>query len=584
MTKTKSIGKKLTAFLMSAAMCTSLFTAMPLSASAEGENFTVTPTVSDLVFEATRDGNNLSVKFKTNNVDGNGNVDFSVLGIGDIDDPDSRAGIPTGVQYSSYSSAFDTADVSDGSNLQAPAGTLIALSGGANGSNLLTMNYTFDNFETGKDYVFTYPISEAVHNDVVTPYSWEGQTFTLTYNEPKPTYTVKFEGEGVSLSDVTVNEGGKVTRPADPTRDGYTFAGWLLNGSAYDFDSVVTANLTLTASWTKNSQTVTGNAVKLSDKLDITKNVQTSVNYDNITFTYTFTNGTFTGQSKTTVTPPVIPDVTVTMSGTESTKTVALPDTVVFPYGGIYTYTVKETNSGTTFWTYDSTEYQIVIEVEENDAGKLEADVVKIKYANGDNAGTKTDKMTFTNSYKPTTTLALTKAVIGDTQDGNTNPLKSNKVFDYKIKFIAPTVNAGGKITAAVKMDGNAAATETEFAYGEEFEFQMKDTGSVTFSNIAEGSTYTVTETGADYYTASAVVKNCDNTTGTETNGTYAEDLTVTGTIARSDNTVDFTNEYSITPPTGVGVNTEVIVISGIVLLALAGMFVINRKIRSKKN
>ena len=43
-------------------------------------------------------------------------------------------------------------------------------------------------------------------------------------------YTVKFETNGgSSVSSQTVTSGGKATKPTDPTKDGYTFAGWYSN-------------------------------------------------------------------------------------------------------------------------------------------------------------------------------------------------------------------------------------------------------------------------------------------------------------------------------------------------------------------
>ena len=66
-------------------------------------------------------------------------------------------------------------------------------------------------------------------------------------------YTVKFDSNGgSSVSSQKVTEGKKVSKPSNPTRSGYTFAGWTLNGSLYDFDSAVTGNITLVAKWTKN--------------------------------------------------------------------------------------------------------------------------------------------------------------------------------------------------------------------------------------------------------------------------------------------------------------------------------------------
>ena len=67
------------------------------------------------------------------------------------------------------------------------------------------------------------------------------------------TYTVTFDSTGGSnVAEQTVTEGNKATKPANPTRSGYTFKEWQLNGSTYTFNNAVTANITLTAVWTKD--------------------------------------------------------------------------------------------------------------------------------------------------------------------------------------------------------------------------------------------------------------------------------------------------------------------------------------------
>ncbi len=75
-------------------------------------------------------------------------------------------------------------------------------------------------------------------------------------NPPTPAakkYTVTFNSNGgTAVSSQTVKEGGKATKPANPTRNGYTFAGWTLNGNAYDFNSKVNSNITLVAKWNEN--------------------------------------------------------------------------------------------------------------------------------------------------------------------------------------------------------------------------------------------------------------------------------------------------------------------------------------------
>ena len=71
-------------------------------------------------------------------------------------------------------------------------------------------------------------------------------------------YTVTFDTDGGSAVDTqTIPYGGKAAAPAAPAKPGYTFAGWELDGKAYDFDAPVTENLTLTANWTVNRYTIT---------------------------------------------------------------------------------------------------------------------------------------------------------------------------------------------------------------------------------------------------------------------------------------------------------------------------------------
>ena len=80
----------------------------------------------------------------------------------------------------------------------------------------------------------------------------------------KKTFTVTFNSNGGSaVSSQTVEEGNKASKPNNPTRNGYNFAGWLLNGKAYDFNLAVNGNITLEASWTeikKNNYTITFNS------------------------------------------------------------------------------------------------------------------------------------------------------------------------------------------------------------------------------------------------------------------------------------------------------------------------------------
>ena len=70
--------------------------------------------------------------------------------------------------------------------------------------------------------------------------------------------TVSFDSRGgTPVGPQGVEHGAKAARPADPTRDGYSFAGWCTDKSltkAYDFNSAVKSDLTLYAKWEAESQ------------------------------------------------------------------------------------------------------------------------------------------------------------------------------------------------------------------------------------------------------------------------------------------------------------------------------------------
>ena len=70
-------------------------------------------------------------------------------------------------------------------------------------------------------------------------------------------------GEGSKVDFQTTAANGSVTKPADPTREGYTFAGWYTDEActeAYDFSAAVTADMTLYAKWVKNETSTPGSA------------------------------------------------------------------------------------------------------------------------------------------------------------------------------------------------------------------------------------------------------------------------------------------------------------------------------------
>lgn len=64
--------------------------------------------------------------------------------------------------------------------------------------------------------------------------------------------TLDYNYDGASTKTVSVSEGEKLEKPADPTRDGWTFDGWYTDADCtypYDFENTVSEAFTLYASW-----------------------------------------------------------------------------------------------------------------------------------------------------------------------------------------------------------------------------------------------------------------------------------------------------------------------------------------------
>lgn len=76
----------------------------------------------------------------------------------------------------------------------------------------------------------------------------------------KKEYTVRFNANGgTAISEQVVVQDGKVKMPTDPTKEGYDFIGWYVNGKKYDFDTKVTSDLEITARWEAvKTESVTG--------------------------------------------------------------------------------------------------------------------------------------------------------------------------------------------------------------------------------------------------------------------------------------------------------------------------------------
>jgi uncharacterized repeat protein (TIGR02543 family) len=96
--------------------------------------------------------------------------------------------------------------------------------------------YIFIHWELdGKEFGFSNPIS----SDLALVAKWEPMTYIASFNS---------QGGSV-LPSQTIVSGGSISKPSNPTRDGYTFVGWFLSDEEYDFTKVVESNSELLAKW-----------------------------------------------------------------------------------------------------------------------------------------------------------------------------------------------------------------------------------------------------------------------------------------------------------------------------------------------
>ncbi len=100
-----------------------------------------------------------------------------------------------------------------------------------------TLNTKFD---------FNTPITA----DIVLYAKWIENSYIVTFNS----------NGGSAVANQTVEIGGKAVKPTNPTKEGFTFAGWYTDSTfntAFDFNSTIEASITLYAKWTAgNAPTV----------------------------------------------------------------------------------------------------------------------------------------------------------------------------------------------------------------------------------------------------------------------------------------------------------------------------------------
>ena len=142
-----------------------------------------------------------------------------------------------------------------------------------------TVTAPADPTKTG--YTFAGWFSDA---GLTTPYTFTtmpASNITLYAKWTVVQYTITFESNGgSSVTSITQDYGTTVTAPADPTKTGYTFAGWYSDAgltTPYTFTTMPASNITLYAKWTVIQYTITFESNGGSSVTSITQDFGTTV-------------------------------------------------------------------------------------------------------------------------------------------------------------------------------------------------------------------------------------------------------------------------------------------------------------------
>lgn len=104
--------------------------------------------------------------------------------------------------------------------------------------------YIFDNWYLD-DKVFDF--NTKVNKKIELVAKWK-----KVEKEVELTYFVNFETDGGSkLASLKINDGEMIAKPTNPTKEGYDFISWQLDGKDFDFSTKITKDITLIATWEK---------------------------------------------------------------------------------------------------------------------------------------------------------------------------------------------------------------------------------------------------------------------------------------------------------------------------------------------
>ena len=140
---------------------------------------------------------------------------------------------------------------------------------------VITSNYEF------KDE-FVTKLKEKINSDINIYLDY--QKNIDNFNTEVNYYTITFDtAGGSSIDSIVVKENDTITKPNDPTKEGYTFLGWYIGDEEFNFEDLVKSDLTLVAKWEENKNSNStgsssgGTITNSTNKINLNNNLSATV-------------------------------------------------------------------------------------------------------------------------------------------------------------------------------------------------------------------------------------------------------------------------------------------------------------------
>lgn len=179
-------------------------------------------------------------------------------------------------------------------------------------SDPILENYTFEGWYFENEL---FDFNTKITKDITLTAKFSQSVF----GEEKIVVTFNSNG-GTSIKSISLANAGTIAEPSIPTREGYTFISWQLNGKEFDFSSKVTESITLTAKWEKDDDTKSTTTKKKTTKKTTTKTTTTKVENNDKETTKKTTNPTTKPTTKVTTTTKKVTTTTTKKTTTTTQK------------------------------------------------------------------------------------------------------------------------------------------------------------------------------------------------------------------------------------------------------------------------